>query len=50
MVAGGAGGPPIAEMAAAGARILMGGNDVAYLMGAARASATAMRKDASASS
>lgn len=46
MVAGGAGGPPIAEMAAAGARILMGGNDVAYLMGAARAAAGALRKEA----
>lgn len=47
MVGGGAGGPDIAEMAAAGARILMGGNDVAYLMGAARAAAAGMRKGAS---
>jgi len=47
MVAGGAGGPDIAEMAALGARILMGGNDVAYLMGAARKAAETMRKDAS---
>jgi 2-keto-3-deoxy-L-rhamnonate aldolase RhmA len=45
MVAGGAGGPPIAEMAALGARILMGGNDVGYLMSAARSAAGAMRKD-----
>ncbi|WP_137180797.1 aldolase/citrate lyase family protein [Roseomonas sp. AR75] len=45
MVAGGAGGPDIAEMAGLGARILMGGNDVAYLMGAARKAAETMRKD-----
>ncbi len=46
MVGGGAGGPDIAEMVAAGARILMGGNDVAYLMGAARTAAMTMRLDA----
>jgi 4-hydroxy-2-oxoheptanedioate aldolase len=50
MVGGGAGGPDIAEMAAEGARILMGGNDVAYLMGAARAASAVMRKDAAAKS
>jgi 2-keto-3-deoxy-L-rhamnonate aldolase RhmA len=31
-VAGGAGGPPIADMVAAGARLLMGSNDSAYLI------------------
>jgi 2-keto-3-deoxy-L-rhamnonate aldolase RhmA len=39
----GAGGPDTADMVARGARILMGGNDVAYLMSAARQAATAMR-------
>ncbi|TAK81215.1 MAG: aldolase [Betaproteobacteria bacterium] len=39
----GAGGPDIAEMVARGARILMGTNDVAYLMSAAREAATKMR-------
>jgi len=38
-VAGGAGGPDIASLVARGARILMGGNDVAYLMSAARQAA-----------
>lgn len=40
----GSGGPDPAEMVRRGARILMGGNDGAYLMQAARAAATAMRQ------
>ena len=47
MVGGGAGGPDIAEMTALGARILMGGTDVGYMMGAARTAATRMRQEAS---
>jgi len=39
----GAGGPDAADMVARGARILMGGNDVAYLMSAAREAAAKMR-------
>jgi 2-keto-3-deoxy-L-rhamnonate aldolase RhmA len=39
----GAGGPDAAEMVERGARILMGGNDVAYLMTAAREAAAKMR-------
>jgi 2-keto-3-deoxy-L-rhamnonate aldolase RhmA len=39
----GAGAPDAADMIARGARILMGGNDVAYLMSAARQAAAAMR-------
>jgi 2-keto-3-deoxy-L-rhamnonate aldolase RhmA len=39
----GAGAPDAAEMIARGARILMGGNDVGYLMSAARQAAAAMR-------
>lgn len=46
MVAGGAGGPDVAELTALGARILMGGNDVAYMMNAARKAAESLRKDA----
>jgi 2-keto-3-deoxy-L-rhamnonate aldolase RhmA len=42
----GAGAPDAADMVARGARILMGGNDVAYLMSAARQAAVAMRKQA----
>jgi 2-keto-3-deoxy-L-rhamnonate aldolase RhmA len=45
-VAGGAGGPPIAELARLGARIFMGGNDVAYLMSAARQAAATLRRQA----
>jgi len=40
----GSGGPDAAEMVARGARILMGGNDVAYLMSAAKQAAATMRK------
>jgi 2-keto-3-deoxy-L-rhamnonate aldolase RhmA len=40
----GAGAPDTADMIARGARILMGGNDVAYMMSAARAAAKAMRE------
>jgi len=40
----GAGAPDTAAMIARGARILMGGNDVAYMMSAARAAAKAMRE------
>jgi 2-keto-3-deoxy-L-rhamnonate aldolase RhmA len=39
----GAGGPDAADMVARGARILMGGNEVAYLMSAAREAAAKMR-------
>jgi 4-hydroxy-2-oxoheptanedioate aldolase len=39
----GAGAPDAADMVARGARILMGGSDVAYLMSAARQAAAAMR-------
>ncbi len=42
----GAGAPDAADMVARGARILMGGNDVAYLLSAARQAAVAMRKQA----
>lgn len=40
----GSGGPDAADMVGRGARILMGGNDVAYLMSAAREAAAKMRK------
>lgn len=39
----GSGGPELADMVARGARILMGGNDAAYLMAAARSAAEKMR-------
>ena len=45
-VAGGAGGPDAAEMAQHGARIFMGGTDVAYLIAAAKASAASLREAA----
>ena len=41
-VAGGAGGPPLAEMVAAGARLLMGGNDGSYLLQAMHQAVQAM--------
>ncbi len=48
-VAGGAGGPDAAEMAARGARIFMGGSDVGYLMSAARAASGEIRRKAAGS-
>ncbi len=42
-VAGGAGGPPVAQLVSRGARILMGANDVSYLMTAARQAAAGLR-------
>ena len=42
----GSGGPDAADMVARGARILMGGNDVAYMMSAARQAATSLRTQA----
>jgi 2-keto-3-deoxy-L-rhamnonate aldolase RhmA len=45
-VAGGAGGPDAGEMAAHGARIFMGGTDIGYMMSAARAAASTLRKHA----
>jgi 2-keto-3-deoxy-L-rhamnonate aldolase RhmA len=43
-VAGGAGGPDIGEQIAAGARIVMGGNDTTYLMQSLAQAAEAMEK------
>jgi 2-keto-3-deoxy-L-rhamnonate aldolase RhmA len=43
----GSGGPDAADMVARGARILMGGHDLAYMMSAARDAAAAMRKQLS---
>jgi 2-keto-3-deoxy-L-rhamnonate aldolase RhmA len=45
-VAGGAGGPPMAEMVAAGARLLMGGNDGAYLIEALQKAVQSMQEAA----
>ena len=42
-VAGGAGGPPMAQMVAAGARLLMGSNDTTYLLEALDKAARAMQ-------
>jgi 2-keto-3-deoxy-L-rhamnonate aldolase RhmA len=45
-VAGGAGGPPMADMVAAGARLLMGGNDGAYLIEALQKAVQSMQEAA----
>ena len=43
-VAGGAGGPPMAEMVAAGARLLMGSNDTTYLIESLQKATQAMQE------
>ena len=45
-VAGGAGGPEAAELAALGARIFMGGSDVGYMIASGRAAAATLRRQA----
>ncbi|MFM8679403.1 MAG: HpcH/HpaI aldolase family protein [Alphaproteobacteria bacterium] len=45
-VAGGAGGPDAAELAALGARIFMGGSDVGYMIASGKAAASTLRKQA----
>ena len=42
-VAGGAGGPAVAQLVSRGARILMGASDVSYFMTAARQAAAGLR-------